>query len=316
MGNLIGYSPWSDAANVGEGIGNSFGRLALQIPQLRLQKQQLELQRQQLVHDGARSQAQAGLYGAETELTKEKNRGEVLKNEEFGKRTKRGTDMSHALGLWTQKMMRGEQPDESDIQMVTAGVADMAKNDPNKLAMFVRNMVLNQTSGIGTDKQTAIGVMQPQLARGLVIPKDGTAVNPVNGTVLAQGAQHLRPGEATINATQFAPGIQAPPMTIAATNPSLPQQFNLGNIIPSLLKRDEMADEGDKIFSREDLSAMGKKVSNFLRGDINKGKPAGTNNVVSIPVGEVLVIDPQGRKGSIPESQLQEAMSKGYRRAN
>ena len=47
---IVGYSPWADAANYGAGLGETLGRILLQVPQqraeLRMQQQQFPLQQQ------------------------------------------------------------------------------------------------------------------------------------------------------------------------------------------------------------------------------------------------------------------------------
>jgi len=50
---IINYSPWTDAANAGQGLGASLTNLMLELPKLRQQQQLLEMHRQ--------------LYGAETQ---------------------------------------------------------------------------------------------------------------------------------------------------------------------------------------------------------------------------------------------------------
>lgn len=73
---IVSYSPYEDAANLGQGVGNSLSQMALQLPQIRMQQLQQQALLKKLPYelalDAAQTtaeQARAGQYKANTEAT-------------------------------------------------------------------------------------------------------------------------------------------------------------------------------------------------------------------------------------------------------
>lgn len=73
---IIGYGPWTDAANVGAGIGNSIARVLFEVPaikrQMRLQEQQMQMQQQRFDLEQARIPLEQKKLEAEADLSKMK----------------------------------------------------------------------------------------------------------------------------------------------------------------------------------------------------------------------------------------------------
>lgn len=76
---LVSYSPYEDAANLGQGLGNAFSQIALQLPAMKLQQMQMQAMLKKLPYEVAletaeaeAARARAKYTGAETLLAGER----------------------------------------------------------------------------------------------------------------------------------------------------------------------------------------------------------------------------------------------------
>lgn len=158
--------------------------------------------------------------------------------------------------------------------------------------------------------------------------------SPEGQALMATGAsptQTLGPGYSTVNPVTGALGVTAP--NRPANDTSLLQ---IGNPLGAVLRGIEGMRGIDGAINPEDseralqYQQTADMLNQLLLEDARRrqsGAPrtptavpppatAAPSVAPAAPSGKVLVIDPQGRKGYVPQSQLQDALREGYRKAN
>lgn len=209
---VVSYSPYSDAANAGQGVGNALAQMALQVPQLKAQQMMLKAQLSRLPYEFALMQAQtaanqgrgkeysarADLYKAQTEKATDEGKARKALETQYG-------PQGNVFGV-------GNNPLQSAHALAAlqalpgAGLGQGQKFDPQQAAV---------ASGLA------------QLARPVVAPSGSTVIGPA-GTLLGQAAYTLNPQQQRF-APQLGPGFgNNPPtqQTPMANNPNVKPQTN------------------------------------------------------------------------------------------
>lgn len=197
--NYFGNNNWTEAAQVGEGIGNALSQSFLQIPQLRAQKLMLEMERQGLIHDSALKQAQ-------TEFTKTRNEGAKFSlgqqqqasqanamlggavadaMEAFTKGDVSTADAKFKQAMQYVGMLKGIKPEDlvkSATMMQGAMTGDKATGLGQKPTLH--NVGANETVMDGSGKVVGSGMISTRPGQTVNIPQIGT-----NAPATFQGMQ-------------------------------------------------------------------------------------------------------------------------------
>lgn len=105
---LVSYSPYEDAGNLGQGIGSSFSRMALQLPQIRQQQLQQQMMMKRLPYELAidvakvgADNARSGLYTAEAKTKDATREGDVnlVKQKGYNQQAQ-GDEHSQQANYW------------------------------------------------------------------------------------------------------------------------------------------------------------------------------------------------------------------------
>lgn len=131
---IVNYSPYDDAANLGQGLGSAFSQMALQLPQMRMQQMQVQAMLKKLPYEVAlqaaeaqTAQARTGLYKKQGELTDK--RGARVDQEMKGRQDK---------NPW----MIGNNPQEivaADNMQQATPVSGVLQDPAKALALILHN---------------------------------------------------------------------------------------------------------------------------------------------------------------------------------
>lgn len=181
---LVGYSPYEDAAGLGQGLGNAFAQLALELPKLKAQQLLAQTNMAKLPYELA-------LTAAETAAAKARG-GEYDSHANLYKQ--QTTDLTTSAAA--RSRLASQYPVGGDL------FEGFSKSPLQDVQGLVRLMAL-KGSGIGTPDVTgssgnmanaAIASGMPQLDKATVIPNGGEAVMP--GGAQITNPKSFPPGKA------------------------------------------------------------------------------------------------------------------------
>lgn len=232
---VIGTSPWTDAANVGQGVASGIGAIGLQIPQARAQaalmKQQLLQQQQQMAlqaqaapyqrsalaaragrdtGQGQMYQANAGYKQAQTTGLQQQQQVQV--------------QLGQAAGDAMQESVATGQMKPETASRLAQAMFTASKTDPNLMKQF------SQLAGLGQQHLQKNPAMANALATGarvqpvMDVRQGGTMADTATGQPLMQGTEKLNPGQVSTQPQQVQGQGQLPsPLAIAGQSPYPPQ---------------------------------------------------------------------------------------------
>lgn len=299
MGQHIGASPWTDAANSLQGVTQGLGALALQVPQLRAAqlaaKQQqalipfrqnlMDAQAQQAAGHGAEYQAHAKLYGSQAEDVQAGEQGKAR--------------LAAAL-------------QSGDLKGAMANMTYLAKTSPSSLADAVIKMSSFMESGLGQPGQPAIdpanaaaATKMPQFMTPVNVPQGGTMMDRLTGQLLASGQNKLNPGQTMVD-----PSASAQPK-LGVTSPVEQKQNSRSSALDAVIAKGFLSGDLDD----DKIKELVGFLKEFKDGQGQGGGGAQAAKQPAVPEGRVVVINPQGKTVHIPKEQLQQALQQGYKQS-
>lgn len=189
MPQYFQYSPWTDAAAYGQGLGQTLGQVLLQMPREKAEEQrralEFPLQQQLLQAQLAHAQSQTDLYKAEAQRQKDEGmfkRAEARKIVEGGVREHANTALG---GILTSKLMTGQPL--SHGEGILAG--QLAMKDPHFANLLGTVLKQKLTGGQGAPRTLAPGSVVGSFQNGQFSPSytnSNVRFQPIDLSTLAQ----------------------------------------------------------------------------------------------------------------------------------
>lgn len=225
---IIQYSPWKDAASVGQGLGDTLAQTMMQLP---LMRAQLEEHRQRMAMQQQLAKTHGEYYGAEAELARARTSEVKQKNLAEQESARHLGNFVNHMKLVNDRIQMKLDPSES----LNVAMTELTASDPKHIGELAKTLLL-EIGGAYTDQSKAFAAGSPAGASAGRLSLN--QVNPLLGT---SGAMEPKPGE-TISVPQL--GTNAPTTFQGPERQFAPE--HLGSTIPVLLGSQSPLSESNK----------------------------------------------------------------------